>query len=213
MPGSGPQVGPNHYGEGYDGKARFASYWHQIREVLATGPATVLEVGVGTGLVAEYLRRRGVRVVTADIDPRLGPDALASVTALPFADGSFDTVLCSEVLEHIPFEALGTAAREIRRVSRDRAIISVPDASPCLRIQIGIPGRRQIRTLIPLPSRRPEHRFDGEHHWEIGKRRYPLERITAELRSAGLELDASYRVFEKPYHRFFRLRVRGGRSR
>jgi hypothetical protein len=38
----------------------------------------------------------------------------ADLTALPFADGSFDVVLCNHVLEHIPEDR--QAMREIRRV-------------------------------------------------------------------------------------------------
>lgn len=46
---------------------------------------------------------------------------------LPFADGSFDRVLCTEVLEHVPDD--GAAIREIVRVLRPggTAAVSVPD--------------------------------------------------------------------------------------
>jgi hypothetical protein len=48
----------------------------------------------------------------------------------------------------------------------------------------------------------PEHRFDGEHHWEIGKRGYRLSRIERDL-SARMPMLRSFRVLENPYHRFF----------
>jgi SAM-dependent methyltransferase len=51
---------------------------------------------------------------------------VASVTKLPFKDGSFAKIICSEVLEHIPEDEM--AIRELTRVLRkDGAIgISVP---------------------------------------------------------------------------------------
>jgi len=51
---------------------------------------------------------------------------IANITKLPFKDGSFDKIICSEVLEHIPEHEV--AARELVRVLRkDGAIgISVP---------------------------------------------------------------------------------------
>lgn len=52
-----PQVPKEHYFEGYDEKARWISYWHQINEVLKTNARTVLEVGIGNGTVSDYLKR------------------------------------------------------------------------------------------------------------------------------------------------------------
>jgi ubiquinone/menaquinone biosynthesis C-methylase UbiE len=47
-----------------------------------------------------------------------------SVLALPFADRSFDAVLCMEVLEHLQHPA--DAVRELARVARDVVVLSVP---------------------------------------------------------------------------------------
>jgi hypothetical protein len=57
--------------------------------------------------------RRDVDYTTADLDPGAG-DVAADLTALPFADGSFDLVLCSHVLEHVADDAL--AISELTRV-------------------------------------------------------------------------------------------------
>jgi SAM-dependent methyltransferase len=46
-----------------------------------------------------------------------------SVTSLPFADGFFDKVICSEVLEHIP--DLNKAASELVRVLKPGGILAV----------------------------------------------------------------------------------------
>jgi ubiquinone/menaquinone biosynthesis C-methylase UbiE len=52
------------------------------------------------------------------------------ITALPFADNSFDLVICSEVLEHIPDDA--TAMSELVRIVRPgkTLAVSVPRAWP-----------------------------------------------------------------------------------
>jgi SAM-dependent methyltransferase len=63
----------------------------------------------------ERLRRiRGLRYVTADLDPT-GVDLRLDVTALELPDGAFDAVLCSHVLEHVPDDR--AAMRELRRVT------------------------------------------------------------------------------------------------
>jgi 2-polyprenyl-3-methyl-5-hydroxy-6-metoxy-1,4-benzoquinol methylase len=100
---SQPQVEPSHYrGLDYNTKGRWASYWHQISEVLDVSPASCLEVGVGAGYVRHALQENGVTVTTVDIDPRLGVDRVGDVSALSCADGEFDVVLCAQVLEHVP---------------------------------------------------------------------------------------------------------------
>jgi SAM-dependent methyltransferase len=112
----------------------------------------VLDAGCGGGRhVSEAYRRRGVHVVGLD---RNLEDITASrnlirmmdheeeggggawmtmagdVTRLPFADDSFDLVICSEVLEHIPED--DRAIAEIIRVLKpgERLAVSVPRFLP-----------------------------------------------------------------------------------
>lgn len=53
-------------------------------------------------------------------------DVLASILALPFENGTFDSVLCTEVLEHIPDPNLGL--QEMARVAKPGAklLLTVP---------------------------------------------------------------------------------------
>jgi len=70
-----------------------------------------------------------------------------------------------------------------------------------------IPKIGEIKKLIPLPRlKKPIHKFDGEHHWEIGKIGYPLDRITNSIKKKGFNIKRTYRIFEHPYHRFFILK-------
>lgn len=61
-----------------------------------------------------------------DLDPLAGPDIVASVTHMPFADSSVDVMVCTEVMEHV----LDTHAMlsEIARVLNPggHVILSVP---------------------------------------------------------------------------------------
>jgi ubiquinone/menaquinone biosynthesis C-methylase UbiE len=98
-------------------------------------PASVLEVGAGEGRLAERLLRAGprpARFVATDISLErvaTGLDPLlefqqASVLELPFADASFDLVVCCEVLEHLdePERALA----EVARVAARAVLLSTP---------------------------------------------------------------------------------------
>jgi SAM-dependent methyltransferase len=114
----------------YNTKERTCSYWHQVDEVLSLGARSVLEVGPGPGIVTEWLRRSGVEVTTLDMEARLAPDLVGTVTDIPADDGSFDAVVCAQVLEHLPFADVQPALAEMARVSRVGTVVSVPDATP-----------------------------------------------------------------------------------
>lgn len=190
----------------YDTKERFISYWHQIEEILNTKPGPVLEIGVGNKFVENYLRERCINLTTLDIEAHLLPDVSGSVSSIPFKSEVFDTVSCCEVLEHLPYSNFLPCLLEIIRVSRRFVILSLPDVTTSYRIHLDLPRLKTIHKLFEHPYPRPdEHVFDGEHYWEIGKKGYPLKRITESIKQLGLTIISTYRVYEFPYHRFFIL--------
>ena len=203
-----PQVARNHYFNlQYDTKERWISYWHQIDEVVSLSPKTVLEIGVGNKLVSDYLKKIGLRVTTCDFDISLKPDVVADVSNLPFKESSFDLVLCAQLLEHLPFGKFSKALREIRRVCKKSAIITLPHFSITnlyfgLKLILFIPTK-QFSLKIDLPVK---HEFLGEHHWEIGKRGYSLSQVKDKIKKAGFKIEKSYFPKENPRHHFFILK-------
>ena len=201
------QVKPSHYNNNYDTKERFCSYWHQIHEIVSLNPKKVLEIGVGNSFVSNYLKQKGFNVVSVDIDRKLRPNLAGSILNIPFSYEKFDVVACYEVLEHLPYVYFEKAISEIFRVSSLHALLSLPDANRCYRIQLQIPKIGYLKKLIPSPYlKKPIHHFDGQHYWEIGKNGYPLSKIIADITKAKFNVIETYRIFEIPYHRFFQLK-------
>jgi len=86
------------------------------------GPGvTALDVATGGGHVARRLRERGAAVVTLDPAPGMQADTTASAEDLPFADASFDVVVCRIAAHH--FADVNTAIREMARVANDKVVI------------------------------------------------------------------------------------------
>lgn len=195
----------NYFATDYDDKRRWASYWYQIKEILDFNPKKVLIIGKGNGLVSEYLKLAGIKIVVLDIDETLKPDIIASVLKMPFADNEFDAILCAQVLEHLPYEDFFKAISEIRRVSKTSAVISLPHFGPAIRFLFKFPILPEIKFMIKLPYPKV-HKFKGEHYWEIGKRGYSLKKIKKEIIKSGTVIEKDYIVFENPLHHFFVLK-------
>ncbi len=201
----------------YDSKERFCSYWHQIQEILQLNPRRSAEIGIGNGFVSNYLKQRGINIITIDIDKRLNPHVVGSVLEIPFLEESFDVIACYEVLEHLPYEYFDKALSEIYRVSSSYVILSLPDtgsAVSCVSLlYLNFPTIKIIKKIIPLPTLKElTTSLARDHHWEIGRAGLSRDRITNVIKKVGFKIERTYRVYELPYHRLFVLKKMGGRS-
>jgi ubiquinone/menaquinone biosynthesis C-methylase UbiE len=91
---------------------------------------SVLDVGGANGWVTIGFPKE-IWVITQDISMQSlkrgdGESILSDAANLPFPDKSFDMVICSQVLEHIPQRAYKGVISEISRIARKEIVISVP---------------------------------------------------------------------------------------
>ncbi len=100
--------------------------------------STVLDAGCGEGVLSVMLAKHGCKVTGTDIsEPNIvsakayaqaqGVEVeflLADVERMPAADKSFDYVVSSHVLEHVPDFAQGAA--ELSRIARKQVFIAIP---------------------------------------------------------------------------------------
>lgn len=201
-----PQVSREHYfTRSYFNKERWLSYWYQVESVLKFSPRTLLEIGPGDHTVSHILEKREIEVTTVDIASDLGSEIRASVTELPFGDNSFDAVLAAEVLEHIRFEDVLGAVREIYRVTRRFAIISLPHAGVVFSLGLKWPFFRRLDFVWKLPFFWKKHQFQGEHYWELGKKGYSVSRIKNLFSKNGFVIRSARLYADDPAHYFFML--------
>jgi len=200
-----PQVHEEQYfKKSYNAKNRWISYWYQINQVLECDSDSVCEIGIGNGIVCDSLKKFGLNVTTVDIDPELNPDYVCSVTDLRkvFNKNSFDVVLCAEVLEHIPFNYFEKALDELDFISKNWAIISLPIVGLNFSFRLPLIGAKVFHLKHLFPK---NHKFDGEHYWEIGKREYPLNAIIKSLEKK-FTIIKNFIPPENTYHIFFVLK-------
>jgi len=121
-----------------------------IRKVISLNSINFLDVGCGDGYYLKFIEQNYKHVFSIGVD--ISSSQLkhakrkikvksnlivASATNLPFKDSSFEVVLCSEVVEHIP--DVTSTLKELARVCKSKLIISTPTlTAPFIRFELNI---------------------------------------------------------------------------
>jgi SAM-dependent methyltransferase len=126
---------------GYGGYQYDPRFWGpavpMFRDYYGLGPgSSILDVGCAKGFMMHDLNRLvpGIKVQGIDISEYAVANAIedmkpfiqmGNATHLPFADKSFDLVISINTIHNLPPEECKQALREIQRVSRKHAFITV----------------------------------------------------------------------------------------
>ena len=140
----------------------------------------VLDAGCGEGILVEEFAGR---LAIEGIDPNYSSERVrsGSVTALPYADDTFDRAMCLDVLEHLTFEEQPRALAELFRVLRPggELLVSVPNLAHLQsRVHFALQGR-----LIRTAS---EYKHPGDR---------PAAEYIALARREGFELTSRRGIF------------------
>ena len=156
-------------------------------------------MGPGQGLDTAVFRWRGYDVVTLDIDDTFAPDVIGSVHDLKMFDASsFDVVIASHVLEHLPVAYLDAAIAEIARVGRF-ALVYLPVAGrhAQLRLAPGF-GYLDLSFVVDVfnyfsrPDGVRSRYCQGQHYWEVGRPGFTARAVRRRL-SAHFDVLDAYR--------------------
>lgn len=158
-----------YFNDGYFEISQLLSMTQQIHDIHALRPASVLEIGPGNGFVSTFLRRAGIEVVTADINPALEPDICAPLSEIPrhLNGRRFDLVVCCEVLEHMPFEQFEDNVKTMRSIG-DRLYMTLPNYKKAF----GLGGLIRLPRIAHKPfgwyfTYRQNRKLTDQHFWEV----------------------------------------------
>ena len=199
-----------HYQKGYDTLERFISYYYQIAEVAETGAKRVLEVGCGNKTFYTLMKNKDVDIISIDVNKSLEPDIVGDVRKMPFKNEEFDVVTAFQVLEHLPFREFEKALKELKRVSKNKVIISLPYSSMNIDIvkSISLPFiKKRLRLKISMPYFFVKIKIDQknkEHYWEMGRKGYPKRNIKNLLKK-HFNIEKEFSPALNSYHYFFVL--------
>ena len=160
-----------------------------LRPFVRTGTVrTVLDVGCSSGAGVHALWRMGLRASGVDVSETAVQQAharfgappercvgrcwtAAPATRLPFADGAFDAVLSTDVLEHLDDEDVDLVAHELARVAKQWMFLKISNRTEHERMErTGIPSDR-TRTFAAAAAEEfnvtvPTHLHTAVHHPE-----------------------------------------------
>mgnify|MGYP000719329640 CR=1 FL=1 len=196
------------YNFSYESPERFTSYYYQIKSVLALKPKSVLEIGKGSGVVGYYLKRLEIDYLALDIDLTTRPDILASVKKLPVRKGSFDAILCAQVLEHLDFELLDEIFKRFYDICRRGVVISLPYIGLHITLSVMVSRfRKEFLMCIPLPlTYKCRDPLTG-HKWGLGRIVNGFliteKDIVKKLINSGFSRVEYFHNPKNPYHDFF----------
>lgn len=184
----------------------------QLNAIHQLGGDSILEIGPGNGFVADFLRAAGRHVDTVDVNMDLRPTFQGSVLELDqiVEAKSYDTVVCCEVLEHLPFASFPRALEQIARAARKSVLITLPQAKKyffSLGGALQVPGRG-VRWFLWAPTFGRKQPIYRDHHWELEWKKEHRIANVRKLMSKHFTVKECGPEPMNPYHVFFQLRVK-----
>lgn len=174
-------------------------YWNQqklMQDKVSRGD-NVLEIGVGSGFTANYLRSKGVNVKTLDIDNEKKADITANIVEYQFTD-PYDHILAFEVFEHIPFQEFRKVIGRISRACQKCLFLSVPkNERVWMSFVFKLPkiARREFH-LVTLKRRVTE----PAHFWELDDGRISTHDLELLFCENKLEILTKKKRFSKMFY-------------
>jgi len=149
-----------------ESQTHWMSYWYQLKLMYGKirKEDLIIEVGLGSGFLANYLRNKGYNIITLDIDKEKSPDVVIDITKF-YPRKSFEYLCAFEVFEHLPIEHLEIFLRNVGPAIKKGIFVSVPDfKKPQVLFDLKFRRFRKTST-ISLPKFKLT---DKHHYWELG---------------------------------------------
>jgi 2-polyprenyl-3-methyl-5-hydroxy-6-metoxy-1,4-benzoquinol methylase len=198
-----------YFNDGYFSYEQFMSFAEQLRLVYSLNEKSILEIGIGNGIVSDFLKKAGFNVTTFDINPNLSPDIVGNVTELIdiFQEPKYDLILCAEVLEHMPFEYFEKAIVNIAHTTKKYAILTLPRSQRILvDIQFSFKLPKIQRIYNGLTVSFPNSIIPSLHHWELdSSKETRIKAINSIIKKYFTIIDSNRFRF-RSYHHYFILK-------
>jgi SAM-dependent methyltransferase len=143
----------------YDMRKRLTVIFDELLGTEALGGKTLLDAGCGTGWFSKRAAERGALVTSMDLGDKLLSEVakkcatnrvIGSILAIPFPEDTFDYVISSEVIEHVPdpFKAVA----ELHRVLKPGGTLVITTPNRLWHFSVVIANRLTLRPYQGLEN-------------------------------------------------------------
>jgi hypothetical protein len=153
-----------------ENESHFNWYYHQAKLVYKKCDRTdrILEVGVGTGLLSDMLKKRGWNLRTLDIDEHKQPDHCVNALDFDYKVHRIDIVLAFEIFEHIPFETFKKVINKISDSGVKSVYFSLPwNERQVFGLSVKLPKFKVFSWSFWLPLNKIN---TYAHFWELSRK-------------------------------------------
>jgi len=154
---------------GLENEMHFSWYYHQAKTVYdnCVREDTILEIGVGTGLLSSLLKKRNWNVTTLDIDADKKPDICESALDFNYIEGNFNTVLAFEVFEHMPYITFQKVINKLQLSKVKKVYFSLPwNERQLMDFKLHLPFFKELNFRLAI---RRNKISTIAHFWELSK--------------------------------------------
>lgn len=162
-----------YFNEAYFDKYQLFSLSEQIhllyKYTKVISQPSILEVGKGNGFVSDFFKKAGYACQTFDINKNLEPDIVGNILELnQLIEIRPNIILCSEVLEHIPFDMFEKSLEQLSATTQEYVIITLPEFKKFFGVNMQIRFPRLKVFSLPLFIKIKGNKALGSgHFWEL----------------------------------------------
>jgi hypothetical protein len=156
--------------KGLETEIHFKWYYHQAKLIYdhCQRQEKILEIGVGTGLLSNTLKKRGWNIQTLDIDAGKQPDHCASALDFDYAGHDIETVVAFEIFEHIPFTTFEKVIKKLSDSNIKNLYFSLPwNEKMLVGFELKLPKIRALSWSLWIPRNKIT---THAHFWELTRR-------------------------------------------
>jgi hypothetical protein len=127
----------------------------------------LLEIGVGTSLLSDLLKRRGWNIVTLDIDEEKKPSFCGDALEFNYDAHNIEVILAFEIFEHIPFETFEKILKKFSKSNLKNICFSVPWCErEWINLKAKLPMLKPINFRLSFSSNEIHTK---SHFWELSQ--------------------------------------------
>lgn len=162
------------------------SYWYQLSmlENKLDSDDKIVELGIGSKFIYNYLKNKGFQIVGVDVDSGKNPDIVCDAVNY-FPDSLIDHFLAFEVFEHLEYLEMEMVLEHISEKVNKNIFISLPrNIRSGLSVQLKIKSFRK-NIVIPISKGKITNPY---HYWELGYKDYNESKLIKTFDKYGFAL-------------------------